>query len=238
MKVGSIHFVSLALVGLWLFPSVWYKGASESTEFKWFETQTEVDGMIYSEVDVGAAAEAILAADSMENGEFSAQEGGAVVRVFSAKRKGERKNATGLLTHTPDSCWTRVGMRAEDDGDFVASKSIDGVEMTMERRIYSFGSQRELVYFGAIVGGKALPYRLDTYLNAALGTTVTGHQSGPWSRAFNSRVWTWCWDSFAARTQLGGAQQLIRISTPIRGDLEEAEQRIDSVLEQWLKRVG
>ena len=158
------------------------------------------------------------------------------MRVFSAKREGERKNATGLLTHTPDSCWTNVGMRAEDDGQFVSLKIIDGVEMTMERRVFSFGAQRELVYFGAIVGGQPLPYRLDTYLNAALGSTVTGHKSGPWSRAFNTRVWTWCWDSFASRTRLGGAQQLIRVSTPISGNLEGAEERIDFILQRWLRR--
>ena len=230
----TIGALSLLILLIWKFPSFWFKPDESPGRVKWFREILTFKGWTYGEIPVGEAAEAILAADEMKNGEFTSANGG-VVRVFSAKRYSEKENATGLLTHTPDICWTRVGLKALDVEPFFTIKVIDGVSLNLERRIFTKGRLRELVYFGAIVGGKPLPYRMDLYLRAALGKTITGQTHGPMSRVVNPRVWSWALESFISRTRFSGSQQLIRISTPVDGDLEAAEARIDSVLTSWLE---
>ncbi|MCS1408651.1 MAG: hypothetical protein M2R45_01827 [Verrucomicrobia subdivision 3 bacterium] len=229
----SIYGMALLVVALWQFPGVWYAGVDETTDFVWFREQFDIEGWTFDERPVSDGAEEQLAADLISNGEFVSDEGH-LVRVFSAKRFYEKKNAIGLLTHTPDNCWSIAGMRVVPVKPYVITKEVDGIEMMLERRVFSAGNARELVYFGATVGGKPLPYRMDVHLNAALGNTVTEHRSGPLSRLVNPRVWGWAFESFQNRTRLAGPQQFIRISTPVTDDIKEAERRLNFFLEKWL----
>ena len=114
---------------------------------------------------------------------------------------------------------------------------IHGLAMRFERRLFVHDQVKELVYFGAIVGGKALPYRLDQYLAANVKKTeqTRGDSESTVLRLGSSRMWGWTWDSFVHRTAFGGPQQFVRISTPVVGDdLAEADERLRSFLPQWL----
>ena len=226
------------LLVLWQFPATWYAGKADGAEYQWFGLNQEIPGWEFKEISVGDAAEAILVADRMDNGEFH-QEDGVLVRVFSAKRFEEKENAVGLFSHTPDRCWTNTGMVIEDVGPFFRKLNVHGIEMVLERRLFSMGSQRELVYFGALVGGAALPYRMDQYLGSGLRrkSGSAGDQRGTLDRLVNIRVWSWALESFLKRARLAGPQQLIRISTPVIGSIEAADERLMDFFEQWLRVV-
>ena len=188
----GITVLAFGLLVLWQFPAVWYAGKADGESYLWFGLNEAIPGWEFSEIPVGNAAEAILVADRMDNGAYR-QGNGAIVRVFSAKRFEEKENAVGLFSHTPDRCWTNTGMVIEHEEPYFREVDIHGIEMVLERRIFSMGSQRELVYFGAMVGGAALPYRMDQYLGSgrrrAIG--VTGDRRASIDRLLNTRVWGW-----------------------------------------------
>ena len=236
-KLGVVGLSAFLLL-LWQFPAFWYAGEADAGRYQWFGLNEEIPGWEFEEISVGEAAEAILVADRMNNGAYR-KEGGPVVRVFSAKRFEEKENAVGLFSHTPDRCWTNTGMVIEPEMPFHRRIKIHGIEMVMERRVFSIGPHRELVYFGALVGGAALPYRMDQYLGSGMGRQGGGggDVGGSFGRLFNSRVWTWAMESFAKRARLAGPQQLIRISTPVEESLEDADSRLLEFFEQWLTVV-
>jgi len=235
----GITILALGLLVLWQFPAVWYAGKADGASYQWFGLNEEIPGWEFSEIPVGDAAEAILVADRMDNGAYR-QGNGQVVRVFSAKRFEEKENAVGLFSHTPDRCWTNTGMVIEHEEPYFRNVDIHGINMVLERRIFSMGSQRELVYFGALVGGAALPYRMDQYLGSGRRrvTSGGGDQGGTIDRLLNTRVWGWAFESFVKRARLAGPQQLIRISTPIADSVDVADTRLLSFFEKWLSVVS
>ena len=186
----------------------------------------------------------------MVNGEFVSGDATRVIRVFSAKRYLQNENEIGLFSHTPDRCWTGAGWQIQLIEPAFVECQIHGLAMRFERRLFVHDQVKELVYFGAIVGGKALPYRLDQYLAANLKKTeqTKGDSESAVLRLGSSRMWGWTWDSFVHRTAFGGPQQFLRISTPVVGntseiaggisrgkdDLAEADERLRSFLPQWL----
>ncbi len=231
--------LAVVLLIMWLFPGFWYAGKSDEESYQWFGLNEEISGWEYNEISVGDAAEAILVADRMDNGAYR-QGDGPVVRVFSAKRFEEKENSVGLFSHTPDRCWTNTGMVIENDEPYFRNVDIHGIEMVLERRVFSIGSQRELVYFGALVGGAALPYRMDQYLGSGRKreSAARGDEGGAIGRLVNTRVWGWAFESFVKRARLAGPQQLIRISTPITDSVESADARLLDFFEKWLSVVS
>lgn len=244
---------AIAVGVLWAFSGFWYRGAGKEAQFVWLAEQTKVPGWVFKDVPIAKAAEAILVADRMVNGEFVSGDATRVIRVFSAKRYLQKENEIGLFSHTPDRCWTGAGWEIQlIEPEFVECQ-IHGLAMRFERRLFVHDQVKELVYFGAIVGGKALPYRLDQYLAANLKKTgqTKGDSESTVLRLGSSRMWGWTWDSFVHRTAFGGPQQFLRISTPVVGnpseiaggisrgkdDLAEADERLRSFLPQWLVKV-
>lgn len=231
---------SLLVLGLWAFPAFWYRPPNVDAEyFAWLEEQTNVPGWRFSSTPVGKAAESILVADRLFNGEFSRSDG-AIVQAYGAKRYIEKENEIGLFSHTPDRCWTAIGWSIEPASPDHIETEIHGLHMILERRIFTARDKRQLVYFGAVVGGKALPYRLDQYMSAASQPSYVGKgdTSGTWRRLAQTRLWGWAWESFVNRTPLAGPQQFIRISTPISGvDSTAADRMLKEFLPQWLKPV-
>lgn len=231
----ALAFVSAVVLVLWWFPKFWYtRGATDS--FLWLGERAAVPGWAFTNVPIGKTAEAFLVADRVVNGELLRADG-RKVRVYSAKRYLKKENEIGLFSHTPDRCWTAAGMKMEPvDVDHV-ERTIHGVNLLLERRIFSFGPQRELVYFGAVVGGKPLPYRIDQYQSAA-GARRDGQHGdlgGVWQRLTQPRLWSWAWESFRKRTPLAGPQQFIRVSTPIQGnEIAALDALLVEVLGQWL----
>ncbi|MCI0539643.1 MAG: EpsI family protein [Verrucomicrobiales bacterium] len=227
-----------AVIGiLWAFPVFWYSdGRPANRDYAWFAEQSAIPGWKFQHVPVGKAAEAILVADTIVNGEFTGTDGRSI-QVYAAKRYLEKENQIGLFSHTPDRCWTALGWRIDSaERDYVECR-VHGLPMLFERRIFTAEDQRRLVYFGALVGGKPLPYRIDQYFKAGLKRKAgtPGDTEGTWQRVMQPRLWSWAWESFVNRTPLSGPQQFIRISTPIlQPDAAGADQLLQQFLPQWL----
>lgn len=222
--------LGVAVVVLWIFPSIWYVRGGTGDKV-WFVEQTEMPGWNFEEMPISAAAERTLVADRTMNGEFR-DEVGVPIRVFSAKRYVENPNEIGLFVHTPDRCWVEGGWKIESTETGVQEVTVHGVPLQLERRIFDFRGNRELVYFCGLVDGRVLPYRLDHNLSGKLrresGTRAAGF-------AKDTHFLTRLWESFTSRRELSGAKQFVRISTPLRGEeLEDADLRLTEFISSWL----
>ncbi|MCP5523508.1 MAG: exosortase-associated EpsI family protein [Verrucomicrobiales bacterium] len=233
-----------AVVGfLWLFPSIWYTATDVQSRRVWLSPQTKVKGWSFGEEPVAESAERLLVADSLFNGAFTNQTDRTVVRVFSAKRFTANSRDIGLFVHTPDRCWTQGGWRLEPVEPSFVDLTVHGVPMRFERRVFVAGGHRELVYFGGLVGGQPLPYRLDHNYSVALKYQVKRREgvtdtAGAGQRAFDPLFWGRIWDSFVARRALMGPKQFVRLSVGIReGDLAKADKELQDFLPLWLQPV-
>ena len=235
----SLAIFSSAVAIVWAFPWFWYANRPTTGDFLWFAEQTQIPGWNFERVPVGKSAEAILVADRIVNGEFSQPHGPGIL-VYSAKRYLEKENEIGLFSHTPDRCWTAAGWKIEPaEPDFV-KVTVHGLDILFERRIFAANGQRQLVYFGALIGGKPLPYRIDQYFAAGAkqGDNTKGDAEATWKRLSQPRLWSWAWDSFLNRTPLNGPQQFFRVSTPIRGsEVDGADRQLVEFLPRWLART-
>src|SRR5438132_5541139 len=151
---------AIVVAVLWAFPALWYRSTGKEAQFIWLAEQTNVLGWVFKDTPISKAAEAILVGDRMANGEFFSLDSKSVIRIFSAKRYLQKENEIGLFSHTPDRCWTSVGWKIQLIQPEFVECQIHGLTVRFERRLFFQGNVKELVYFGAIVGGKALPYRL------------------------------------------------------------------------------
>ena len=234
----TVLLSALVLV-LWQFPAVWYTQSDTRAGHFWLTGQTNLAGWNFHEIPVGKSAESTLVADVLLNAEFSGAAGESV-RVFSAKRYLESGNEIGLFVHTPDRCWTESGWRMEPVQPDFKHLIIHGISLVFERRVFSYSSQRELVYFTGLVGGQALPYRLDHNLSVGMKHALhaAADETGTTLRASDRRFWERVWESFLARRPLIGPKQFLRISTPISGEGNaKADVLLEQFLSQWLQPV-
>jgi hypothetical protein len=233
----------LALVGLWWFPKLWFTKSDYDGPPMWLTPRHDVPGWSFRAEEVAKSAENVLKADALFSGSYRNKDGGAVVRAFSAKRYTENERDIGLFVHTPDRCWTQGGWMVEVVEPNHAEVTIHGMTLTFERRIFVAGGHRELVYFGGLVGGRPLPYRLDHNYSVALKYQVGKEEGGAdtrgaGDRAGDSLFWKRIWDGFAKRQPLLGPKQFIRVSTGIGpGGLEAADKRLVEFLPKWLETV-
>jgi hypothetical protein len=222
---------SILIVCLWAFPRYWYTRSDPGQQNVWFMEQTEIPGWDYDEIRLSDVAERILVADRLVNGKFRNGHG-QVVRVFSGSRYKEKENEIGLFVHTPDRCWTEAGWKIMETSPDWLELRLHDVPIVLERRIFATETHRELVYFCGLVGGQALPYRLDH--NLAVGMRRSSGRRIDW-RASDSQLWRRVWESFCGRRQLLGPKQFFRISTPIRAEDEKVgDQLLRDFLEHWL----
>lgn len=235
----SVCFLTALIVGLYFFPMVWYTGSAPGEKAIWLAEKEDALGKTYKAIPVDAAAERVLVADRLVNGELSGTNGRSV-RVFSAKRYNEKQNEIGLFVHTPDRCWTENGWRIEPTAPDYLEISVHGVMLKLERRIFLGGGARELVYFGGLVGGQPLPYRLDHNLSVGMKVALRSANAtaGSKFRASDGLLWKRVWESFTSRRPLLGPKQFVRVSTQIQGDnVDEADALLRETLEQWLQPV-
>ena len=119
--------------------------------------------------------------------------------------------------------------------------SLAGNRTLLERRIFTTGGSREMVYFGGLVGGTPLPYRLDHEYSVA-SKRAEGVSEGPLmaaTRMRNPRFWGRLWRSFSTHRAVLGAKQFVRVSASVDGrSLEETDKVLKSFLETWLRSVG
>lgn len=233
-KTVGVFVLSLLLLLLWRFPDYWY--TSEWDDSIWFAEQEDVEGWEYSEHSVNKAVESILAADKTIHGEFRGSGEGDVVSVFSAKRFIQKWDKGSLFSHTPDRCWTGIGMKILPEGPFFVERKLHGIHLILERRIFAFEGDRELVYFGTIVGGES--YRLDQFLDSEMNRENLGERLGVFrgfiERLSNSRIWSKSIESFLNRERFIGPQHMFRVSTSVQGSLDSAEDRLKEILKKWL----
>ena len=235
----AIAIFSGLILLCWCFPEFWYTRSNEQQSFVWYNETTNVDGWKFKEVPVAEAAEKLLVADRLFNGQFYNNQN-TTVAVFSAKRYQEKQNEIGLFVHTPDRCWTESGWRIEPLTPDVVELNVHGVPLQLERRVFAYDKHRELVYFCGLVGGQTLPYRLDH--NLAVGQRqllrAAVDKTGSTLRASDSRLWQRVWDSFVSRRRLLGPKQFLRISTSIQGgNIEKADELLQQLLPQWLVKT-
>lgn len=227
--------VLAALVtGLWVFPNVWYtkKGSEKSV---WFAERSDIEGWTYEEKPISQSAESVLVADRTVSGEF--RKDGRPVRVFSAKRYEEKSNEIGLFVHTPDRCWVEGGWTIEPVTPDLVEVTVHGVRLALERRLFDYRGQRELVYFCGLVGGQTLPYRLDHNLSVGMRTALKESQAtaGTAARISDTHFWKRLGTSFASRRALDGPKQFIRISTAVKGDdVAAADEWLRQFIGEWL----
>lgn len=230
------------VVAVWLFPRFWYTARAAGEKPLWFGVQTNLAGWTYREIPLDESAERLLVADVATFGEFQNPTTRAVVRAFSAKRYTFKPHDTGLFLHTPDRCWTLAGWKFEPVNPDHVELVVHGVRMVFERRVFVAGGERELVYFGGLVGGQPLPYRLDHNLSVgmrfALHSPEQSKSRGFFARAVDTRLWERVWDGFFSRRPLLGPKQFIRISTPLLGgDIAAADKLLFEFLQRWLEPV-
>ena len=235
--------LAVALVVLWAFPSVWYTRSDSQLKPVWLSERTNIVGWTSRKIPVAESAERVLVADRTVSAEFSNQDRPCTVCVFSAKRYSTKSHDIGLFTHTPDRCWTQGGWRLEPIAPDSVSLTLHGVPIVFERRLFVGGEKRELVYFGGLVGGQPLPYRLDHNLSVGVKYALdkAAQESGTMGfgmRAVDKVFWQRIWDAFLARRQILGPKQFIRVSTSVVGsDFESGDRLLQSFLEAWLEPV-
>ncbi len=244
LRTRAALFGTLALTlfvgGLWVFPSLWYTRSAAGGKPVWLSERTNIVGWTYQEIPVSESAERLLVADRTVNGEFARNGGRDVVRVFSAKRYSAKSHDIGLFVHTPDRCWTQGGWKFEPVTPDFVELTVHGVRMVFERRVFVAGDRPELVYFGGLVGGQPLPYRLDHNLSVGMKYALnqTARQRGAMGagiRATDKRFWQRIWEAFKARRQILGPKQFLRISTSALGaDLDASDKVLQQFLEAWL----
>lgn len=235
----GVGLLSLAVLALWIFPSLWYTRSDPDKGYHWFEEQTRISGWNFEERPIAEGAERLLVADQLVNGRYT-NAMGREVTTFSAKRYVEKPNDIGLFVHTPDRCWTEGGWILEPVAPDWIDLDIHGIQMTLERRVFTAGGRRELVYFGGLVGGQPLPYRLDHNMSVGYQHAMRAarDRTGTTLRASDKRFWQRVWDSFANRRQLYGPKQFVRISTQVvGGDMAAADQQLQEFIPLWLKPV-
>jgi hypothetical protein len=238
----GIAALGTVVVSLWVFPFLWYRGSDRNQSYVWLKESNQIAGWKHRDMPIAEAAENALAADQVICGEYTQEGGGGRVTVFSAKRFSERSNDIGLFVHTPDRCWTQAGWKHEPLEQDHVELDIHGVRMVFERRVFvaGGGTQRELVYFGGLVGGQPLPYRLDHNLSVGqrFARGPGKDKTGTALRASDRLLWTRLWNSFMSRRGLLGPKQFVRLSTSIgSGDPTAGDRLLVQMLGRWLTPV-
>ncbi len=235
----GVLIISLAILTVWCFPKYWYNQYDARANRYWLTAHTNIAGWQYTPIPIDKSAEKVLVADALTNGEYKNPQG-AMIRVFLAKRYVENNDEIGLFVHTPDRCWTEAGWHIEPAPMELAEVSVAGLQMPMERRVFTTASQRELVYFGGLVGGQPLPYRLDHNLSVGMKHQLRQNldKTGSSLRAGDKRLWTRVWDAFKSRRPLLGPKEFIRVSMPVKdGNLEAADRQLQEFMGRWLQPV-
>lgn len=237
--VAGVAALGLVVIGLWAFPTFWYNRTDPTVRRLWFHERTEVPGWEFREIPVSEGAERILVADKLFSGEFRRASDRAVINVFSAKRYSEKRDEIGLFMHTPDRCWTDGGWNLEPVVPDVVEFEVNGVPMRFERRVFvAGGGRRELTYFGGLVGGQPVPYRLDHNLSVGMRAALRRAAGGQESmvRFIDTRFWSRIWQGLVDRNPLVGPKQFVRISTAVSGpDLIGGDQLLREFLGCWLE---
>lgn len=233
-----VTVLSAVVLGLWSFPSFWYNRTGDARAKLWLHERDRIAGWNFTEIPVEERAEKLLVADALFSGVFTNQTDGRVVQVFSAKRYSDKPDEIGLFMHTPDRCWTDAGWDLSPVSPSVVQVKVNGVEMLFERRLFVGGGKRELVYFGGMVGGQPVPYRLDHNLpiglKRAMRVAAKGAESGV--RAADTTFWRRIWQGFVDRNPLLGPKQFVRLSTACpREDLSEGDRVLQEFLGRWLE---
>ncbi len=239
LPIVGMALVSMALLFLWGFPLVWYTHTDAHQAKYWLSPLRDIDGWSFEDQSLDEAMERRLVADTSFNGQFTHGNGDSI-QAFMAKRSKESVNEIGLFVHTPDRCWTEGGWKIQPIQPDWVRVEVDGIPLVFERRLFTAGGRDELVYFTGMVGGQALPYRLDHNLSVAMKyqRLTSDAATGTGYRFIDTQLWKRVWESFVSRRPLLGPKQFIRLSTSVGlGSLEDGDRRLQAFLKEWLKKT-
>jgi hypothetical protein len=222
------------MVGAFLFPRFWYRLAAGDVH--WFAESRTLPGWSVSPVPLSEAAEAQVGAHTWVSARFGRTDG-AEVTVFCAKRYGESWADVAPFAHTPDRCWTIAGWKIEPAEPEVQETMLSSIPVRFERRLFRGGNRSELVYFGAILGGRPVPFRLDQYLSFGrrMGRSEDTMATEAYRRAGDARFWACMWNCFRNRLSFNSAAHFIRVSTPVSTtDLASSDRLLQEFLRAFL----
>lgn len=229
--------ITCGLIGLlWAGPGLWYS-QSVPVSSSQPPLAPNPDGWAYAKGAISEAEERSLFADESETGTFRHSKG-QTVRWFAARRKLSSPNEIGLFVHTPDRCWVESGWKLETSAPETRSLRWAGKEWNLERRLFRFGRQLELVYFGGLVNGLPPGFRLDHNLSTALRPQhSSGRSSAFVTRLSDGRMWGRVWETFLTRTPLESSKLFFRVSVPVKeGSIPEGDNLLQDFLVEWIGR--
>lgn len=225
----------ILVVGCYVFPSLWYQGEPPKDRMFWLKEQLAPAGWAFEPIPVPAVAESSISADRYFSGVFRNASGSAVT-VFTAKVFEDSGSGMKIFAHTPDTCWPTVGWRQVPIEPSYIEMELHGKNVVFERRLYRAGTRSELVLFGALVGGKPLPYRLNHWQSYSQVVAESGTNANLLtSRFFQKETWQLVVNSFRTQRPLEGAKHFIRLSTAAQLDsLQQADTLLREFLRVWL----
>ena len=169
------------------------------------------------------------------NDALFSSEGGVTRRPF-IKNYATKTGADSVFKHNPDVCWAGAGWKLISTQPEFISVKIAGKDIGFERRCFSFQGQMQLVYFGALVGGDAVPYHMNYF--KAISDSGAGSQAGQHlARVTDLRFWGTILNSFRSRKSLQGPSHFIRVSTSVTpDDMGRGDQVLSSFLMDWMRQ--
>ena len=237
---GSVKTILTVVVSLiavlaaaWVFPLVWYE--KSTGDFFWLSENSEMPGWRFEKVPISKEVAGMLnvdqTVDQIVTGKDNVQ-----VRAFYIKNYAAKTGADSVFKHNPDVCWAGAGWKLISTQPEFVSVKIAGKDIGFERRCFSFQGQMQLVYFGALVGGDAVPYRMNYF--KAMSDSGAGSQAGQHlARVTDLRFWDTILNSFRSRKSLQGPSHFIRVSTSVTpDDMGRGDQVLSSFLMDWMRQ--
>lgn len=223
------------LAAAWIFPLLWYE--KPKGDFFWLAENSGMPGWRFEAVPLSQEESDKLNVDRAVN-QIVTSSGQLQVRAFSTKNYTATTGAKGIFHHNPDVCWSGAGWKLMAIQPESIAVKIAGKDILFERRCFSFQGQMQLVYFGALVGGNAVPYRMN-YFKAVGDTGSMTDADMQLARVGDRRFWSTILNSFRSRKSLQGPSHFIRVSTSVKSDdLGRGDQVLNDFLKDWLRRAS
>lgn len=219
----------LAPVGAW----AWYHVGTRPPEVAYeFLVSTNVPGLRFTPLPLGAKEMDMLATTNLINGEFT--DGNRKLTVFAAEWRGESAKELSVVQHTPDACWVGAGFTPVDLGQPMSwTFDVGGVPVPFECRVFEFRGRHELTFWSTLLSGRFMEE--GSRFRPAAGA-YTG-ASGWLEKAIRGRMLAagQFIGAVSRRQPADGTKQFLRFSTPMEAGWESALARVTNQIPEWLE---
>jgi len=198
-----------------------------------FAVRTNLPGLRFTPIPVGAKEMDILATTNLLNGEFS--DGRNTVTVFAADWEAEKAREMSMLGHTPDVCWVSIGFKSARLGQpMIVDISLDSGVLPFECRAFIAPQtgQTELTLWCTLVGGRPLEGGF-RFLGSVETDGEARADSSDNSRRRGANMFL---RAVAGRIPSNGRKQFVRLSTRVqRGDWKAALDSLEAFAPGWIE---